>query len=106
VWSFKPFSGDVERMTRRWPLLLPPLAQLGALALWRLGWPPASRVGMYAQFVALFIMLVVYGAFAIARFRFLRRTYRDITRKRVDQAKAFQSFVDAHLPRDRSHDPV
>jgi hypothetical protein len=83
----------------RWLLFLPPLAQFGAVMLWSSGWPPSTRLGLDAQFAALFIMLVVYGAFAIQRFRFLRSSYRDIKRRRVEQANAFKVFVDAHLPR-------
>jgi hypothetical protein len=86
----------------RWLMFLPLVAQIAALAIQlHLGAP--SPYGLYAQFAALAVMLVVYGAAGIQRFRFLRRRYADIKRRRADQAARFDRFIDSHARSSRRH---
>ena len=74
---------------------LPALAQCGAVAVQlRAG----ARYGLFAQLVALFIMLGVYGLFGVQRVRTLRGNYAEIKRRRAENAAAFRTLVDAHLP--------
>ena len=78
-----------------WLMSLPVIAQVGAVAVQLRGGAP---YGLYAQVVALLVMIIVYGALGISRFRFLRRNYKDIKRRRDENAAAFRSVVDEHLP--------
>src|SRR4051812_2039759 len=50
-----------------WLMSVPPVAQFGAIAVLLWGRPPA---GMYAQFAAALVALIVYGALGIQRVRF------------------------------------
>jgi hypothetical protein len=74
--------------------LLPPIAQCAAMGALQWGRQPYA---LYAQLVALAIILVVYGALGIQRFRFLRRNYQETKHRRDEHATAFRTFVDAHL---------
>ena len=81
-------------MQNRRLLWLPPVAQFAAMAVLLWGRQP---YGLYAQLAALALMLVIYGALSIQRFRFLRRNYKEIKQRRDEHALAFRNFVDAHL---------
>jgi len=50
-----------------WLMSVPPVAQFGAIAVLLWGREPA---GMYAQFAAALVALIVYGALGIQRVRF------------------------------------
>jgi hypothetical protein len=63
----------MPRMLTRRLVWLAAVVQFGAVAVLRWGHPP---YGMYAQVLSLVVMLAVFGAFGIQRFRFLRANYK------------------------------